>query len=218
MEAGLRNLIIPKNYFQIMEDEVKVERFSFDFVEPYDCDTQFVLKIGERTYKSYISEGETNFNHIRSSIENLLEKNDKKGKLELYFEDSPTIIRLNKLNVYNSDYRIVNNNIIKVTLIPNEFVHEPNIYAWCDFRQLLSALYLGLLSICVRETDRFDDYKEDWRDFRLATYNKLQSCVIENYINGIKEDDFTYMPRQRLINSVEEMMEDYNNLKKTLSI
>ena len=101
--------------------------------------------------------------------------------------------------------------------IPDEFHKEPNRYGWCEPCQLITSLYLGLLGLCIKNTDWFDgDYPGNWNNFRLATYNKLQSCVIENYIKGVEEDDFRYHPRQRVIKSVEEMLVDYDNLLKTL--
>ena len=103
-------------------------------------------------------------------------------EINLHYEDSPTIIRLNTSSL--DRYR----KISRITIIPNEFVNVPNVYGRCDTRQLFRSLYLGLLSLCIRETDWFDNDYVDWSDFRLATYNKLQSCAIENFIIGIKED------------------------------
>ena len=212
MKEGLEYLNVPAKYYQILEDDVKIEQFSFKFVEPYVCDTPYEIQIGSKTYESNLTDWSTNFNRIRLEMEKSLLIFHEDMDINLYYEDSPTIIRL-RTHSLNRKKRIT-----WVTVISDEFAKVPNVYGRCETRQLFRSLYLGLLSICIRETDWFE-YEYDyvsWSDFRLATYNKLQSCVIENYIMGIEEDDCTYMPRQRIINTVEEMMEDYRKLQNKL--
>lgn len=218
MQIGLHDLLIPSNYHQMNIEEINVEEFSFIFTEPFNCDTSYNINIGNKLLKTCLSDWSNNFNMIRLEIEKSLETNFNGAEISLYFEDSPTIIHLRKQPIYDSNYyRISENKILKVSITPNDFVTEPNIYGWCEARQLIRSLYLGLLSLCLRETEWFKDgYNGSWNDFRLATYNKLQSCVIENYIKGVDEDDYIFLPRQRVINSVEAMIEDYNNLKDLL--
>lgn len=212
MKEGLEDLNVPTKYYQILQDDVKIEQFSFKFVEPYVCDTPYEIQIGSKTYESNLTDWSTNFNRIRLEMEKSLLIFHEDMDINLYYEDSPTIIRL-RTHTLNRKKRIT-----WVTVISDEFAKVPNVYGRCETRQLFRSLYLGLLSICIRETNWFE-YEYDyvsWSDFRLATYNKLQSCVIENYIMGIEEDDCTYMPRQRIINTVEEMMEDYRKLQNKL--
>ncbi|MBR5653863.1 MAG: hypothetical protein IKX22_07250 [Prevotella sp.] len=217
MKVGLNDLIIPRSYYQIREDEITVERFSFNFVEPYNFDSHFEITIGNRKYESYLSDWSNDFNRIRLEIEKSLQTYFADSEINLHYEDSPTIIRLRKKELYDSDYWPTNKYMTKVTIVPDGFSKAPNMFGWCDSRQLIRSLYLGLLSICVNETDWFDcGYDGNWEDFRLATYNKLQSCVIENYIKGVKEDDYTFFPRQRVIDSVPAMLEDYENLKQDI--
>ena len=216
MKSELNNLIIPRNYYQIRENEIKVERFLFNFVKPYSCDTHFVIMIGNREYESNLSDWSTDFNLIRMDIEKFILTYN--AEIKLHYEDSPTIIRLSKPNLFDSNYWPSKKDVTKVTIIPDEFAHMPIMCGYCEPRQLISELYLGLLSICIGETDWFDrcgGYEGNWDDLRLAIYNKLQSCMIENYINGITEDDFTFYPRQRVINSVDAMKDDFKNLKNT---
>lgn len=82
----------------------------------------------------------------------------------------------------------------------------------------MHALYLGLLELFIVDTTWFeeDPYAGDWTEFRLKSYNQLQSCVVENFINGIKEDEQTTYPRNRIIHTVKEMMDDYQFLKDKL--
>ncbi len=212
MRVGLKALVIPKNYSQLFEDDIREEPFSFEFVEPYSCDTNYVIGIGEKRHESSLSDWTTDFNLIRLEIERFVLSYYTDSDIKLYFDDSPSIIRLRNISLHHSGNRAT-----KVTIIPNGFIKEPNTYGWCEPHQLIAALYLGLLGICIKETDWFDDgYSGSWDDFRLATYNKLQSCVIENYLKEIEEDEHSYLPRQRVINSVEEMLVDYQNLQKQL--
>ncbi len=217
MKIGLESLTIPSSYYQIMEDEITIERFTFNFVEPYKCDTHFEITIGNRKYESNLSDWSNDFNRIRSEIEKSILTYYDNSVINLCYEDSPTIIRLKRIHLFDSKYRATDKDITRVTIVPDEFNKSPNIYGWCDSRQLISSLYLGLLSISINETDWFDQkYYGDWETFRLASYNKLQSCVIENFIRGIKEDDYTFFPRQRVIDSVSAMLEDYKNLKQDI--
>ena len=212
MLIGLQQLNIPRNYSQIFDNEICVERFCFEFVEPYRCDTDYVIKVGNREYLSALSDWTTDFNRIRLAMETYVVSLWSATDIELYFEDSPTTIQLRCGTTSNSS------NVARVTIVPNSFTKVPSVYGWCDKRQIGSALYLGLLGICIKKTNYFDDENEGyWNDFRLATYNKLQSCVIENFIKGIEEDEQNYFPRQRIVNSVEEMLADYQNLRNTLS-
>ena len=215
MLLGLNNLNIPESYYQITDDDIKVERFFFGFVKPYDRDTQYVIKVGNRKFSSWLSDWTTDYNCIRLDMERcfmggLMTNLD----IRLHFEDVPTIIRLNTRPYGKKDA------VSRVTIIPDSFHKEPNIYGWCNPRQLVSSLYLGLLGVCVREINWNEIVCDggSWEEFRLATYNKLQSCAIEDFIHGRYEDEFTYRPRQRLINSVEEMLGDYWNLQKTLAL
>lgn len=211
MLIGLNQLNIPKNYFQIFDNEIIVEHFSFEFVEPYNCDTNYVIKIGNREYLSCLSDWTTDFNRIRLAMEVFVSSLWSSTEIELYFEDSPTSIQMRNGTSSNS------NTLTRVTIIPNDFTKAPNIYGWCNKRQLMSSLYLGFLGISIKESNWFDgENVGNWSDFRLATYNKLQSCVIENFIKGVGEDEQTHLPRQRIINSVEDMMLDYQNLRETL--
>ena len=115
------------------------ERFTFNFIEPYSCDTPFVITLGDKRYRACLSDWSTNFNKIRLEIENSLLTYYRETEIKLYFEDSPTIIRV------RSDWE----NIANITIVPNDFINASNIYARCEPRKLIVALYLGLLEICI---------------------------------------------------------------------
>lgn len=213
MKVGLQELVIPSNSCQIKENETKVEPFSFEFTEPFSCDTRYVIKIGGRKYESFLSEWTLDFNLIRMEMERSILTNFNDSEIKLNYEDSPTIIHFTKPTIWKPDISLSEKEVVKVTIIPDEFHKEPNMCGWCEPHQLIKSIYLGLLGICIRDTDWFDDeYEGNWSDFRLASYNKLQSCVIENYINGIGESEDSFFPRQRVISSVDKMIADYRQL------
>lgn len=205
---GLDYLTIPQNCTQIHLDEINIEEFVFKFTEPYSFDTPYIIKIGNRTYESYLSDWTNDFNKIRVEIERVILSYDSFSEVNLHFEDSPDIIRFTHKNICDTK-----ETISMITIYPNSFIDEPILFGWCKKRQVVRSLYLGL---CIKETDWEDDRFGSWKDFRLATYNKLQSCFIENYIEGIKEDEHISYPRQRYISSVEEMKTDFQNLIQKL--
>ena len=192
--------------------ESMIEPFSFDFVEPYSCDTGFSIQIGDRQYSSALSDWTTDFNQIRLEMEMAIRWQQDNADIRLHFEDSPTIIRLQHYNLHNSSETVV-----RTTIIPDTFHYEPRIYGLCSERQLISALYLGLLKIAVTDVDdTFDTCFGEWSDIRLNIYNELQSCVIEKYIKRTEEDVFHF--RNRVINTVDEMKADYQRLQKELKL
>lgn len=209
MLSGLKDIIIPQSYYQIKEDEVKIEPFGFEFVEPYSSDTHFVISIGDRKYESALSDWSTDFNLIRMGIEKYLLSNDDESEIELYFEDSPTIIRLKNISLMHS-----NKKVTRVAVIPNSFVHEPILYGWCDQKQLIKSLYIGLLHICIRESGWFKEDLKAWEGFRLTTYNELESLIIERFLLDLVTYVYEPLPRHRFIDSVEEMMGDYGLLDR----
>ena len=212
MLIELRHIVIPKNYSQIFYDEVQIEDFSFRFLEPYSCDTPFEIKIGDRKYVSYLSDWSTAFDKIRYEIEAFVYTLGADGtNINLYYEDSPTVIRGRMRQLF------WNNQGLRVAVIPDSFSHCPTLYGWCKPRQLVRSLYLGLLELFTIKTNWFDDETEgNWNSFSLQSYNQIQSNILEDYIKGVKERNEP-ISRNRVVHSVEEMLEDYNRLKTTLN-
>lgn len=79
------------------------------------------------------------------------------------------------------------------------------------------SLYLGLLGLFVTETDDSYCEMEEWPALRLDSYNRLQSCIVEDYINGVDLSNQPVRPRNRVQHTVEEMREDYDQLCRTLT-
>ncbi len=212
MLIDLQHIVIPKSCAQIFYEEIHVEDFNFRILEPYNCDTAYEIKIGDRTYVSNLSDWTTDFDILRNEIESFIYAPWKdQSDIKLYYEDSPTILRLKMRNLY------WNKSGLNVAIIPDEFSRRPAIFAWCKPQQLVSSLYLGILELFTMDTEWFDDgFDGDWDTFRLKSYNQFQSNVIEDYIKGMKESNRT-ASRNRVLRSVEEMLEDYQNLKSSLN-
>lgn len=207
---GLNDLVIPKNYIHILSDEVNIEEFSFRFLEPYSCDTHYEIKIGDRAYDSWLSDWTNDFNRMRNVMETFVYSLWAQANINICFEDSPTTLKIGQRRLF------MDNDGLSVTIVPDTFSHRPIVFGWCRPRQLIRALYLGLLELFVVETDYFEhDSYGDWDQFRLQSYNQLQSNVIEDYIMG-GDHEATVAHRNRVILSVPQMLEDYSTLKLSL--
>ena len=212
---GIDNLSIPRNYSQIFFKEIRIDNFSFEFLEPYSCDTAYEIKISNRSYISYLSDWTTDFNQLRNEIESFVLSARSEKEIHLYFEDSPTILRLETRNLF--PVNIVYPETVRLTIMPNEFSKNPIVFGWCQPRQIIRAIYLGLLELFTTDTDWFNDgFNGTWDDFRLRAYNQLQSCIIENYINEQDNSEQDYSPRNRIIHSVEEMLKDFKSIQNSL--
>lgn len=212
---GIDDLSIPRNYSQIFFKEIRIDNFSFRFIESYSCDTAYEIKIGNRSYISYLSDWTTDFNQLLNEIESFVLSASLKKEIHLHFEDSPTILRLETRNLF--PVNIVYSEMVRLTIIPNEFSKSPIVFGWCQARQIIRAIYLGLLELFTTDTDCFDDgFYGTWDDFRLRAYNQLQSCIVENYINEQDKSEQDYSPRNRTIHSVEKMIKDFKSLQNSL--
>lgn len=212
---GIDNLSIPRNYSQIFFKEIRVDKFSFKFIEPYSCDTAYEIKIGNRSYISYLSDWSTDFNQLRNELESFVLSAWSKNEVHLHFEDSPTILRLESRILFPTN--VVHSETVRLTIIPDEFSKYPIVFGWCRPRQVIRAIYLGLLELFTTDTDRFEDgFGGIWDEFRLRTYNQVQSCIIENYINEKAELEQVYLYRNRIVHSVEEMLFDFKSLQNLL--
>lgn len=215
MLAGLDALALHRK-----SDNKKIERFSFDFVDPFSCKTDFAIKIGDRKYEEDMYGYDTDFNQIRHDIEGaLLWEHNSNGigpeEIRLRDEDCHTTIRLDNYYLFGNPELMA-----KVTIVFGDCL--PQVCGYCNVRQMISALYLGLLKICLAEVDiDFELINREyggWDNMRLVIYNNLQSCVIEDYIKGEDYELFTNRPRQRFITSVEEMKADYQRLQEELKM
>lgn len=213
--TGIENLRIPNNYNQIFYDEICHEEFSFKFVEAYSCDTAYEIRIGRQIYPSFLSDWTTDFNQLRNEMESfVLYPFFEKHKIHLHFEDSPTILMLQTRSLFPQNTR--HPEVIKITVLSDTFSKLAPVFGWCSPRKIIRSLYMELLHVFTIEPEDFDDRFETWDNFRLKSYNQLQSCIIENYINEIDNQEQVFFARNRVLHSVEEMQEDFKQLETSL--
>lgn len=213
LQETLKNLHLSRSYHQIFIEDIKIVDFFFLFADKYDYDTGYELHIGDICYRSFLSDWSTDFNLIRNEMEQLC---NGSSDIHLHNDDSPVVLHCRSVRLFSgSTGWNVNRDVVKVTLHPDEFIGGPIRFGWCDRKQVLKELYLGFLKLCTVTKSFINN--TGWDKLRLSIYNKIQSCIIENFLLGIKEDEYTACPRQRWISSVEEIKTDYDNIKVNLN-
>lgn len=217
MMEGVLSGVLERRSVQIFADDIVVEDFAFCFVEEYSCDTRFVLRIGDRKYHSSMSDWSNSYDLIRHEMEAFaIGHHDDSCQLRIYHEDAPNTLLVEHHVIHGNDRY---SDVAKVTFTPDTFVGGPILFGWCKRQQVLRALYLGFLRLFVRESKSFDESEHgtSWNEYRLMAYNKLQSCIVEDYLMGTDADDLIYHQRQRIVHTVAEMKADYTALVEKLS-
>lgn len=179
MVEGLQRMIIPQNYSQLFSTDVKVEKFTFEFIEEYNCDTCFVIGFGDRLYRSCFSDWSNEFDILRHELEGLVVRG--RGQVALHYEDSPNTIDVQRCYIHDTkDYSLV-----RATITPDEFVDEPILFGYCERREVVEKLYRGLMELFSRDTSWFDKGYEcvTWDEFRANAIAQLKSSIIEDYLN-----------------------------------
>lgn len=178
MVEGLDALRIPKNCTQLFSTDIKVEKFTFEFTEEYSCDTEFVIGIGDRFYRSSFSDWSNEFEILRHELEGLVVRGG--GKVELHFEDDPNVIDVR--GRYLHDIR--DSSCVEVTFTPDGFVGGPILFGFCKSKEVVEKLYYGFMDLFSRDTSWFDDGHEGvtWDEFRTNAIAQLKSSIIEGYL------------------------------------
>ena len=180
MIEGLESMVIPQNYSQLFSSDVKVEKFTFEFTDEYSCDTDFIIRFGERYYRSYFSDWSNELAIIRHELEGLVLR--RGGEVNLHYEDSPNILRMKSIYVHDTK----DDSCVKMTLYPDEFHNEPIMFGYCKRREVIERLYHGFMELFSRDTSWFDeDYKDvNWDEFRANAIAQLKSQIIEDYLTS----------------------------------
>ena len=178
MVEGLDALRIPRNCTQLFSTDIKVEKFTFEFIEEYSCDTGFVIGFGDRLYRSCFSDWSNEFEILRHELEGLVVRGG--GKVELHFEDDPNVIEVR--GRYLHDTR--DSSCVEVTFTPDGFVGGPILFGFCKSKEVVEKLYCGFMELLSRDTSWFDDGYEGvtWDEFRTNAIAKLKSQIVEDYL------------------------------------
>lgn len=180
---------------------VNIEKFSFRFIKEYSCDTNYEITLGNRKFRSALSDWSNELEHIRYMIEGLAY--NRHTEIKLYFEDEPTRIIFSENSVRTDDDTYSNEikyDVLTVTIVPNGFVEGPILHGYCRRGQAVKALYQGLLKLAMRYSRWFEQYPENtvatWDEYKFVIYNKLKSPIIEDYINNIGVEEYSFRSRQ----------------------
>lgn len=178
MVEGLDALRIPRNCTQLFSTDIKVEKFTFEFIEEYSCDTGFVIGFGDRLYRSCFSDWSNEFEILRHELEGLVVRGG--GKVELHFEDDPNVIEVR--GRYLHDTR--DSSCVEVIFKPDGFVGGPILFGFCKSKEVVEKLYCGFMELLSRDTSWFDDGYEGvtWDEFRTNAIAKLKSQIVEDYL------------------------------------
>jgi hypothetical protein len=192
---------------------VIIEEFSFSFIEEYSCDTDYKITLGNRKFRSALSDWSNELEHIRYMIEGLIYK--RQTEIKIRFEDDPTTIFFNEINIRTDENTFSNEDkykILEVTIVPNSFVKGPILHGYCRREQAVKALYEGLLKLSMRHSKWFEcdlGYgRISWEEYKMVVYNKFKSPIIEDYINKIAVEESSFRCRQREIKRIFRIMPD----------
>ena len=172
----------------ITTDDVSIEDFSIKYL-PHDdldwIDIDYRLQIGDRFMESCISDWSVDYEVIRHDLEHLIYHGST--EIRLHFEDSPTIIKLQRTFV--QDYEKFKEfgtyhgwtYLMHIEIFPDEFVEKKfaPIFGYGRYVETLQALYEGLLD-AMRAYPEVNEESPDKN--RETMYEQLRSIKLEEYI------------------------------------
>lgn len=182
-------------------DNTPLEKFSFSFERNCICDLGYTILLGKQKYCSALSDWSTNLETIRHDLESFVFH--KETTLELFFEDSPTIITLKKESLLNPQTEkekgtgFAWEEVLYVHIKPNSFQSKTDseISGYCELKSGIETIYTALLQCALlykgRKTDTNNHLWPNYKDF----YNIIKSPIIEDFIAGRKYDP--YAPKRR---------------------
>ena len=174
----------------VTTDAVAIKDFSFKYLQQDDLDwidIGYRLQLGEKIIDSCISEWSVNYEAIRHDLENLIYHGHT--ELHLYFEDSPTIIKLQRTFVQDHDkFKEFGTYhgwtyLMHIEIYPDEFVEKKfsPILGYGRYVETIQALYEGLLD-ALRA---YPEVNEECPNMnRSALYVQLRSTKLEEYIKN----------------------------------
>ena len=201
MESYMRNLnnALLLSQYKYYGYGTKVGTSEFAFAcEPESVDFPYTLTFGNFKVKSYISDWGTNLTQLRKDLEMARE-------IRLFFICFPN-------NYDTEDPYIAGKSIELVEIKPNEFCDNIVIFGLSTRRQVVKAIYEGLLRM-VRYEFKSIDYWGTWDDLDNITFcNKIKSPLIEDFINGKYFDNKNIELRQVVIEHILTISPDFDVL------
>lgn len=200
IERCLEHLKLPRNYKEILKEEIEIEPFYFLLQLQDNNEIKYSLSVSDRCFEYSLLPGFSSLHIICIQLEELIIKFPESGTLELLTKSgySPLCIDFQNLTTYDTEEVIS-----KVTIDPTLIDLSPIVFGYCDFKQVVKTIYLELLRFACEQN--------------VIVYNSVQSSLIENFIKGVPIDELAYYPRQRFIENERSVSLDYENILKQLS-
>lgn len=206
------DFVCRNTYNRYLKDAPQINNLYFT-CEHHMCDIEYTLRFGAYELKSYISDWTTTLSSLREQLE-------QRKIVELFFDDSPTTLKLEPLLILKNKKKdeigtayYWENEISLLTIIPNTFCQEAYIVGLCRGRQIIKTLYEGLLRMASHKfVDR--EFKGTWDDVDCITfYNQIKSPIVENYICNRKTNvNNIVFCRQQRINHIITICPDFDYL------
>ena len=176
------SFVYTNSYRRKLKDAPPIQSLDFE-CEHHAYDLLFTLDFGDFVLKDNISDFCTSLSTLRKQLE------DAK-KIELFSDDSPTVIEMIPLNVLATTKELENgyiyewdDDIVLLKIIPNEYSKSLPFLGIGRMGQIVQAIYEGLLRMCRWEFPYDDMDGETWDRLDSKTfYNKIKSPLIENLI------------------------------------
>lgn len=207
----------------LCSSDIKEEVLTFtcpafdDERREWTYDIPYILKIGDRGFKSFISDWTTDLGYIRHQLETYCYCGQ--AQIKLYDEDEPTIINLKHIRALasmeplDSGTKYNYDDYLQIEIQPNSFIKGSAICGQCDEKQVITELYEGLLNVGRIGYDFLDnDPNNPWDYDALVFYNHIKSPIIERYLSGIKEKHNRIEERQRIIHHIFTICPDYTHV------
>ena len=195
---------------------ITIDNVNFVFLETLNNKVKWAIKVGKYSFPVFLDMGSiTDLEIVKPHLELIILQYSKFGALEfLSIFDRSVKISLNKIPVGNNDF------VTGVT-VRKESLDDPIISFYCSLEQAVSSLYLSLLNLAQMEPDydsilEFYDGRGYWPDYAAPLYNRLQSCLIEDFISGAINNKLENSPRSRFVSNGDEMCADYAYISKKL--
>ena len=179
--------VLPSNY--VLKNElVQEEDFRFYPVKD-EYFKDLVIGIGNREYKTCLSDWENDLERIRHQLESYVFEGET--TLKLFYDTSETTVILKKKSVLDHIEESLGGCLYKykdyvlVEVRPNEFVGKPVLKGYCDEKATVRTLYEGLLKHAMRFP--LEAEESCFLPDMLAGYNMVKSPIIEAFLVEKKE-------------------------------
>lgn len=198
-------------YHRLLKDAPAIDDFRIAF-NNYCCgDFDYTLQLGGHKLESTVTRWATSLSSLRKQLET-------HRCVELRLEDSPTRIAVQPLAILREKtvsekgtWYKWEDGLCLVTVTPNEFCKETAFVGICRERQVIKAIYEGLLDMASLEFYQDDEYGYGVNS--ITFYNQIKSPTVEDFICGRKTNmDNTVFSRQQRIDHVITISPDFDYL------